>query len=166
MHYLTPAKVTLTVWEEGRTDRTDFTTPKGAGWEPPVPVCTSTVLQVLAGRCGSNPSDGGKPLCNGRLGSPVDQDEMRPQLLLQQHMGTCSRTPKPLPRECSNTSVQTTASWGNQNGGNPPGCHNSTDWCKKNLILGDEDKSCPAATGKPCYTRASRAPVCTRSPRP
>lgn len=71
----------------------------------------------------------------------------------------CCSTWEPLPRECSITSVQKTASWGIKTGENLPGCHHSTDWCKETLVWGAEHQSCPGATGELCYTQSQPCPI-------
>lgn len=89
---------------------------------------------------------------------------MRPQFLLQQHVGTCSRTPKPLPRECSNTALCKTLLDGGTEVGENICLAAATAQTGANIFIwGAEDKSCDAEL---CYARAGQAPVCMRNPQP
>lgn len=70
---------------------------------------------------------------------------MRPQFLLQQHVGTCSRTPKPLPRECSNTALRKTLLDGGTEVGENICLAAATAQTGANIFIwGAEDKSCDA----------------------
>lgn len=90
---------------------------------------------------------------------------MGPQLLLLllQHLGTCSRNAKPLPRECSITSVQKTASWGTEMGEVCLGAITAQTGAKK--LLSGELSINPALVPlvSSATHRASCAPLSTRS---
>lgn len=94
---------------------------------------------------------GGKTPCHGR--SPQDQDEMWPQLLLLQHMGTCQGMLNLFPESAASPLCKRLLC-GELKWGKMPGCHHSTDWCKETLVWGTEHQSCPGATGEFCYTES------------